>query len=101
MYGYANDVLKICAPGCPTDLFADPLTHDCVADCYDNQTNDTHDWFRNRNTGFCVNDCGIMFKDFITGDCVDKCSNGYWGNKANMTCIPKCVDGEYGYEGTN
>ena len=47
-----------------------------------------------------MDDCGTKFKDFITGDCVDKCSDGYWGNKGNMTCIPRCIDGEYGYEGT-
>lgn len=63
-----------------------------MATCYDNQTNDTHDWFR-KNTGFCVIDCGTQFKDFVTGDCVDKCSAGYWGNKHNMTCIPKCITG--------
>jgi hypothetical protein len=97
LYGYANDELQTCAIGCPTGLYADPLTHTCVDICYDNQTNDTYDWFRNLDTGFCVNDCDIKFKDFITGNCVDKCSAGYWGNQHNMTCIPRCIDGQYGY----
>ncbi len=69
------------------NLYADPVTHDCVSNCFDNQSDPTQNYFRNLNTGFCVFNCSPQFKDFVTGNCVDNCSAGYWGNRANNTCI--------------
>ena len=97
-YGYANDASGTCASGCPSDLFADPVTHDCVAICQDHQTDVVQDYFRDLSTGFCVDDCSPLFKDFLTGDCVEKWSPGYWGYTGNHTCNIECVAGEYGLE---
>ena len=99
---YANDVSGKCDTGCPSGKYSDPRTNDCVATCYDNQTDNTQDYFRDPENKKCVTDCSVLsthiFKDFITGNCVQKCSPGYWGNLHNHTCIPRCITGEYGYE---
>lgn len=45
--GYANDDTGTCDTGCPTGLYADPLTMDCVTDCQDHQSDVEEDYFRN------------------------------------------------------
>lgn len=87
-YGYANNVTGICSANCPLNLYSDPLTHLCSAVC-----SDSANYFRDTNTGKCVNDCSPQFKDPITGNCVTRCSTGYWGNTGNMTCIGSCITG--------
>ena len=72
--GYANDNTGKCDTSCPNGQYTDPRTHDCVATCFDNQTDNTQDYFRDPENGACVTDCSVLtthiFKDFITGNCV-------------------------------
>lgn len=104
---YQNDQTHLCdTGGCPANLYADPNSHRCVAYC-------PTGWYRKGvGGGTCVaeaNGCFPQFADFVTGNCVDLCSTGYWGFKTcsnttnsvtgNYTCIKNCPTylGLYGY----
>jgi hypothetical protein len=104
---YQREDTRICDTSCPSTLWADPNSHRCVATC-------PYNWFRQTvgtKAGFCVpqaNGCNPQFADFDTGNCVTKCSSGFWGfsNQANATdtfvgnytCNAQCPPGLYGYQ---
>lgn len=86
--GFADPNLRICDSSCSLSRYRDPSTKTCVLVCPSNSFRDP--------SFICKTDCSPLRIDRLTGNCVEKCSNGTWGHQ--NVCINRCPNGTWGHD---